>query len=129
MIRSAHLLVILCLGTFVFAGCVPLIVGGAVGALGGYAISRDTIQGETAADYNKLWEAARTVAKIRGAVNVEDKARGYLELEVNKNQVQIEIIRLTQATNRLKVKARTRMRLPNLKLAEELFVKILEQAS
>jgi len=110
-------------------GCVPLLVGGAAGALGAYAISKDTIQGETDKDYNALWDTARTVAKIRGAIKAEDKSKGYLEIEVDSSQVIVRLIRLTKATTRLRVSARNKMKLPNIGLAQDIFVKILEQAS
>ncbi len=113
--------------SFVSSGCVPLIVGGA-GVLGGYAISKDTIQGETDKDYNTLWNAAKTVAKIKGTIKTEDKTKGYLELTVGSSRVVVQLSRLTKTANRLRVSAR-RMGLPNIDLAQEIFVKILEQAS
>ena len=39
------------------SGCFYLIVGGAAAA-GGYAISRDTIQGETDRSFDEVWDAA-----------------------------------------------------------------------
>ena len=109
------------------SGCVPFFVGSAVGALGGYAISRNTIQGETDKDYDALWEAAVNVAKIRGSIKTEDKTQGYLELEANSSRAAIRIFRLTKSTNRLKVSARTKLGLPNIKLAQDIFVKIYQQ--
>ena len=108
-------------------GCAPLIIGGAVGALGGYTVSRDTIQGETDKSYDALWEAALTVGKIRGEVKYEDKAKGYIELEVESSKVYIRLIRLTVTTTRLRVQAR-KYHLPNMSLAQDIFVKITEQA-
>ncbi|MFH1269651.1 MAG: hypothetical protein ABIH75_01150, partial [Candidatus Omnitrophota bacterium] len=61
------------------SGCAPLIIGGAVGALGGYAVSKDTIQGETDRSYDSLWAAAYTVSKIRGEIKYDDKMKGYIE--------------------------------------------------
>jgi hypothetical protein len=113
--------------SFVSSGCVPLIVGGA-GVLGGYAISKDTIQGETDKDYNTLWNAVKTVAKIKGTIKTEDKTKGYLELTVDSSRVVVQLSRLTKTANRLRVSAR-RMGLPNIDLAQDIFVKILEQAS
>ena len=110
-------------------GCIPLIVGGAVGALGGYAISKDSIQGETDKGYNTIWDAAKTVAKIKGTIKTEDKTKGYLELEVNSSKVKVRLIQLTKATTRLRVSARNALGLPDIDLAQDIFVKILEQAS
>ena len=108
------------------SGCVAFFVGSAVGALGGYAISRDTIQTETDKAYDKLWAKAVAVAKMKGAVSNEDKANGYLEIEIDSSRVIVQLIQLTKATTRMKVSAR-RLGLPNMKLAQEIFVKILEE--
>lgn len=109
------------------SGCVPLIIGGAVGALGGYAASRDTIQAETDKTYEKLWEAILITIGMRGAIGEENKLTGSIEAQIESSRVWIEVIRLTPQTNRLKVSAR-KNHLPNLKLAEDLFVKIMEAA-
>lgn len=109
------------------SGCAPLIVGGAVGAVGGYATSRDTIQGETDKSYDSLWDSALTVSKIRGQIKYEDMAKGYIELEAESSKVYIRLIRLTAATTRLRVSAR-KYHFPNLGLAQDIFVKIMEQA-
>lgn len=106
-------------------GCAPLIIGGAVGAVGGYAISKDTIQGETDKDYDSLWEAALTVGKISGEIKYENKMKGYIELEAESSKVYIRLIKLTVATTRLKVSAR-KYHFPNMSLAQDIFVKITE---
>lgn len=109
-----------------FCGCAPLIVGAAVGAVGGHAVSRDTIQGETDKSYDSLWNAALLVAKIRGQIKAKEPQRGYIELEAESSKVYIRLIRLTRATTRLKVSAR-KYHLPNLALAQDIFVKIMEE--
>ena len=109
------------------SGCAPLIIGSAVGALGGYAISRDTVQGETDIEYDRLWNAVVTVARIKGTIKSEDYTRGCLTAESESSKVWVRLIRLTKATTRLRVSAR-KYYLPNLNLAEDLFVKIMEQA-
>lgn len=110
-------------------GCMPLIVGGTVGALGGYAISKDTIQGETDKSYNSLWDAALQVSRIRGIIKQENSARGYIELVADSSRVWIKLIRLTQVTTRLRVSSRNKYRLPNIALAQDIFVKIIEEAN
>ncbi len=116
------------LSILLLSGCVPLIVGGAAGALGGYAISRDTIQGDTDKDYDKLWESALTVARRKGTITVEDRNKGYLEVEVDSSRVIVRFVRLTRTATRLKVSAR-KMGLPNFNLAQDIFVRILEYTS
>jgi hypothetical protein len=109
------------------SGCIPLIIGSAAGALGAYAISKDTIQGETDKSYDNLWNAALMVSKFRGVIKQEDYTQGYIELEANSSRVWVKLIRLTETTTRLRISAR-KYRLPNLSLAQDLFVKIMEQA-
>jgi len=108
-------------------GCAPLIVGGAVGALGGYAVSKDTIQGETDKSYDSLWKSALMVSNIRGQIKFEDRLKGYIELEAESSKVYIRLVRLTVTTNRLRVSAR-KYHFPNLNLAQDIYVKIMEQA-
>lgn len=112
---------------FSIAGCLPLIVGGAVGVLGGYAISKDTIQGDTDKDYDLLWNSALSISRVRGTVKQEDYTRGYIELEVKPSRVWIKLIRITPATTRLRVSAR-KYRLPNIDLAQDMYVKIMEMS-
>ena len=106
------------------AGCAPLIIGAAAGGLGAYALSKDTVQGDSDKDYDALWESALTVARSRGLIQEEDAAAGSLVLGVQSSKVWIKLTRVTQATTRIKVSAR-KYRLPNMELAQDIFVKII----
>ena len=108
-------------------GCAPLIIGSAVGALGGYAISRDTIQGDTDLEYERLWDAAITVARIRGTIKTQDHTKGYIYAQMESSKVWINLYNLTKATTRLKISAR-KYHFPNLKLAQDIFVKVMDEA-
>lgn len=108
------------------SGCAALIIGSAVGMVGGYAISKDSIQGETDKSYDNLWGVALSVSKIRGQIKQENRTKGHIELEAESSKVYIRLIRLTAATTRLRVSAR-KYHFPNLSLAEDIFVKIMEQ--
>ena len=107
-------------------GCAPLIIGAAVGAVGGYAVSKDTVQGETDKPFDAFWNSALMVSRIRGVVKLEDYEKGYIELEVKPSKVWIRLIRLTQAATRIRVSAR-KYHLPDLELAQDIYVKIMEQ--
>ncbi|RKY33309.1 MAG: hypothetical protein DRP74_00310 [Candidatus Omnitrophota bacterium] len=108
-------------------GCATaLVVGAAVGVVGGYAISKDTIEGETDVDYDNLWRAALRISRIRGTIREEDKARGLIDAEIEASRVYIRLSRLTAATTRLRVSAR-KYHFPNLNLAQDMFVKIMEE--
>ncbi len=108
------------------SGCVPLIIGGTLGAVGGYAVSKDTVQGETDKSYDSLWDAALTVSRIRGQIKVEDRIKGYIELTAESSKVYIKLIRITDATTRLRVQAR-KYHFPNMNLAQDIFIKIMER--
>ncbi|MDI6606548.1 MAG: DUF3568 family protein [Candidatus Omnitrophota bacterium] len=106
-------------------GCAPLVIGGA-GVLGGYAVGRDTIKGHSDKSYNAIWNSALKVAKIKGKLTKEDKEKGEIEMEAELSRVWIKLTKLTKSATEIKVSAR-KYSLPNLKLAEEIFIKIMEQ--
>lgn len=122
-----YFFIIIFLSVNLAAGCAPLIIGGAVGALGAYAVSKDTIQGDSDKSYESLWSSAVTLARARGKINSEDKRTGTIELEAGSTLVNINILRITRSTVRIKVKAR-KYHLPDLELAQDLFVRIIEGA-
>lgn len=105
-------------------GCAPLIIGAVAGGLGGYAVSRDTVQGDTDKNYEALWESALSVAGAYGLVQEENAKTGCLELSAQSSKIWIKLIRLTQATTRVKVSAR-KFHFPNMELAQDIFVKII----
>ncbi|MCM8801331.1 MAG: DUF3568 domain-containing protein [Candidatus Omnitrophica bacterium] len=104
------------------------IVGGAVGAAGTYVMGKDSIQTETDRPYDLLWNTTLKVTRISGTITKEDSLHGLIEANIENSHVWIRLIRLTRATTRLRVSARTRMHLPNLSLAQKIFSKILEEA-
>ncbi|MCX5706119.1 MAG: hypothetical protein NTW13_00335 [Candidatus Omnitrophica bacterium] len=108
-------------------GCAPLIIGAAVGGVGCYAVSKDTVQGDTDKSYDSVWDAIAQVSRIRGTIKQEDSGRGYLVLAADGSKVWIRLIRLTRATVRLRISAR-KFHLPNLTLAQDLYGKIMEEA-
>jgi hypothetical protein len=67
------------------------------------------------------------IAKIRGAIKQADYGKGYIEAQADGSRIWIKVIRLTRATVRLKISAR-KYHLPNLDLAQDLYVKIIEEA-
>ena len=108
-------------------GCAPLIIGAAVGGGAAYMTSKDTMQIETDKSFDTMWNAALTVAKIRGTIKQQDYSRGYVHVETDSGKVWINILRLTQATIRLKVSAR-KFHMPNIEAAQDICAKIMAQA-
>lgn len=109
------------------SGCI-FVIGGAVGALGGYAVSQDTIQGETAKSYTSVWNAAAKVMSILGDVSLEDREGGTIEATVNASKVKVKIEEIVKGAVRLRVKARKHL-LPDIKLSQKIYIKIIENAT
>lgn len=107
-------------------GCVPVFLM-AVGGVGVYAVSKDTIQGDTDTSYEALWDSALKVARIRGTIVQEDFNRGYIEIDAKPNKIWIQFVRVTSAATKIRVSAR-KYKLPNIDLAQEVFVKIVEES-
>jgi hypothetical protein len=108
------------------SGCVPVFLM-AAGGVGVYAISKDTIQGDTDTDYETLWDSAMKVARIRGTIFQEDFNRGYIQIDAKPNKIWIQFVRVTPAATKIKVSAR-KYKLPNIDLAQEVFIKIIEES-
>jgi len=107
------------------SGCIYLIVGG-VGAVGGYAVTRDTVQGEYDVNYSRAWKSALETCNLLGAVTTRDSSRGLIEATIDKAKVRVEVTQLTPEAIRLKVKARKGI-FPRLGTAERVFVKTVQR--
>ncbi|QAT16476.1 hypothetical protein BU251_01390 [Candidatus Velamenicoccus archaeovorus] len=125
--KKKTLLSFLILGvlTVFLNGCVWLIVGG-VGAVGGYTVTRDTIQGEYDVKFDDAWRAAQSVCSILGTVGNRDSSAGTVEATIDRAKVRVQIFQITPESIRLKVKARRGI-FPRLGMAQNVFVKIVQQ--
>lgn len=124
-LKQMSLISVFCILLATLSGCI-FIVAGSVGAVGGYAITRDTIQGEYDANYSRAWKSALEVSGILGRVVTKNTTKGAIDAEVDKAKIKIEITQLTPEAIRLKVKARKGI-FPRLGTAEKVFVKIVQQ--
>lgn len=123
--KIVGLFLALCVPLIALSGCVVLIAG-SVGAVGGYAVTRDTIQGEYDAGYSRAWKAAVETCNTLGTVTTRDSARGRVEAQIDGAKVRVEITQLTPIALRIKVKARKGL-FPRLGTAQNVFVKIVQQ--
>lgn len=125
--KKRMLLSFLSLGALMMflSGCVWLVVGG-VGAVGGYAVTRDTIQGEYDAKFTDAWRAAQTVCGTLGLINSRDASAGALEATIDRAKVKVEVAQITPEAVRLKVRARRGL-FPRLGTAQNVFVKIVQK--
>ena len=116
----------ICLAAFlcVFSsGCVFLIIGG-VGAVGGYAISRDTFEGVSSKGQEELITAAHKVLAIMGTITEERPKEGEIMATVNGAHVTVAVIQINLTTSKLRVKARKDL-LPCRSTAQEVYTKIM----
>ena len=107
------------------SGCFYIIFGGAAAA-GGYAVSRDTIQGEIDREFSEVWDAASEIISIKGIIESQSHELGEIVAIINGARVTTTVIQLTPATIRLKVKARKSI-FPSIHTAQEVFVKIMNR--
>jgi len=106
-------------------GCVPVFIG--VGALAGYAISKDTLQAEIDISFDDLVEIAEKVLlDMQAEIAEEDAEAGRIKAKIGAGIVKISIDSLTKTTQRLRISSRKAM-LPDLSTANKILVKILEE--
>ena len=110
-----------------FTGCVaaPIVLIGA-GAVGGYAISRDTFEGNTNKTQEELWDASNKILSIMGSVESSDRKRDELSGHVNGATVWITVVPVNFSTTKLRIKARKNL-LPAIGIAQDVNAKVLSQ--
>lgn len=110
-----------------FTGCVaaPIVLIGA-GAVGGYAISRDTFEGNTNKTQEELWDASNKILSIMGSVESSDRKRDELSGHVNGATVWITVVPVNFSTTKLRIKARKNL-LPAIGIAQDVYAKVLSQ--
>jgi hypothetical protein len=108
-----------------FSGCVYMIIGG-VAAAGGYAISRDTIEGQTAKTFDTAWDAAIEITEIMGYLESESYEMGTISSIINGARVTVTVSQLTTDMVRIRVKARKAL-FPSIANAQDVFIKIMDK--
>ncbi len=121
--RNVFFFILLMLGIVTLNGCVYLVIG-SVGALGGYAISSDTVQGTVEKDYHEVWDAAESVVNIMGRITRQNENSGRLEAIVNNARVTIGVAQFTPKLVRLTVRARKSF-FPSISTAQDVYIKII----
>ncbi len=107
------------------SGCVYLIIGG-VGAVGGYAISRDTFEGVSSKSQEELLASAHKVLAIMGTISEERPKDGEITGTVYGAHVTVAVIQINLTTSKLRVKAR-KLIFPRIGIAQEVYTKIMNQ--
>lgn len=107
------------------SGCVYLVVGG-IGALGGYVVSPDTVEGIAKTESDVVWETALEVVSIMGVVTESSRDAGIILVTVEKADVRVTVEPLTDRQTMISVKAR-KFNFPRISTAQNVFVKIMSE--
>ena len=107
-------------------GCALVLIGG--GALAGYSLSKDSIEGYTDSSGDYIWNNSIAVMRQRGALTKTDRTHGKFEGVVNGVTVKGEITPISDKTVKLRISGRKGL-LPSVEVPQELFIKITENVS
>lgn len=109
------------------AGCVPLVlVAVGAGAVGGYAVSRDTFEGVSSKGQDEIWEASVKILAIMGEIKDSDRKSGEVTAIVNGTKVTVMVIPVSLTATKLRIKARKAI-FPRIATAQEVYAKIMHQ--
>lgn len=99
---------------------------GSAGAVGGYAVSRDTFEGVSAKSQEELINASHKVMSIMGTILDERPKDGEIVGTVYGAHVTVDVVQINLTTSKLRVKAR-QMIFPRISIAQEVYTKIMNQ--
>jgi len=108
---------------FNLSGCVYLVVGG-IGALGGYIVSPDTVEGITENDAMTVWDSAVEVVSIMGLIQEQQEEAGIIQAKINKANVTVTVVSINETTTKVTVKAR-KAYMPRISTAQDVYVKVM----
>ncbi len=113
------------LSALLLSGCAPLLVG--AGAVGGYALSRDSVIDYVDNSKEAVYEEALTVAKKMGEVALEAPKQGVIQARIEQADVKITVRQLTPQTVELRVRARNKFLMPKVNVAQRVYARIKER--
>ena len=116
MKKYSLLLVSLLMSTFLFSGCIAIILG--AGVAGGIVISQDTVRLQFDTNSERAWDKTHAALDKMGIINSEDKKAGTIEATIQESHVTARITPVTTQAMRIEVKARKNL-LPNIDLANK----------
>jgi len=103
--------------------CIYLVVGG-VGAVGGYVVSPDTVEGIiTGYSFDEVWQAAGEVVSIMGVINEESEGTGVMLTKIQGAKTTITVYRMSDTAMKVNVKAR-KFIFPSIGVAQDVYIKI-----
>ncbi|HPB68697.1 MAG TPA: hypothetical protein PLT76_02925 [Candidatus Omnitrophota bacterium] len=114
--------ILLCLFSVSLCGCIYLVVGG-VGALGGYVVSPDTVEGVMSGDFTEVWDRTLEVVSVMGVIQEQNEPGGIIIVNIQGNRVTLTLYSISNSMVKLSVKARKAF-LPRIRVAQDVYVKI-----
>jgi len=107
------------------SSCTYLIIGG-IGAVGGYIVSPDTVEGLADYDDVSVWDASVDIVSIMGIIEEKSESGGVILAKIGNAKITVTIVSLNETTSKLTVKARKNY-IPKMALAQDVFVKIMNR--
>ncbi len=123
IVRRNIFLVSLIMVCTLLNGCVYLVIGG-LGALGGYIVSPDTVEGITGHDQADVWDVAYEVASIMGTIQESKESAGILNARINGAKVTITVLPMSSSAVKVIVKARKSF-FPKISVAQDVYIKVM----
>ncbi len=113
---------LLSVGLMMLCGCAPILVG--AGAVGGYAISRDTIKNTFDLEASHVYRVSREVVGELGLIVGEDQAHGRIQADVQGTKVTVTVSPVSERSVELKVSARRNVIFPKVDIANTVYNRI-----
>ena len=107
------------------SGCIYLVVG-SIGAVGGYVVSPDTVEGISEHDQSSIWSEAVDVISIMGVITEKLEAGGLIVAKIQGARVTVTITSLSSSATKVTVKARKAF-MPKITIAQDVYVKIMNK--
>lgn len=100
------------------------LIVGSVGAIGGYIVSPDTVEGITEHTKDEVWDSAVEVISIMGLISEKNEQGGILIAKVGGAKATVNVTMLSEKVTKLTVKAR-RSFFPRIKTAQDIYAKVI----
>ena len=105
------------------SGCV-YVVAGSIGALGGYVVSPDTVEGISHREQAAIWDATGEILGIMGIVQEKFENEGIIIASVNGAKVTVNVTKVSESTTKLSIKSRKGF-LPKIRVSQDVYAKIM----
>ena len=105
------------------SGCIYLAVG-AVGVVGGYVVSPDTVEGQVTKSLEETYDAAKEITGIMGQISQESPNGSEIAATISGAKVTVTLTAINVSTTKISVKARKAF-MPKIDIAQDVYTKIV----